>query len=909
MQVLQGQAVSPGVAIGPAWVIDPRGLRLPPRAISPDAVAAELDRLEVGLRAAALEAEAAEAEARARLGPEYAAILGAHARMIADPSLRRDARARIERDAVAAEHAVLEVLDGLAARLEGLADVILAARAADVRDVEMRILDSLAREAGGTASSAASEQSLDLATPSVLLAHDISPSQTATLDPSRALGFATEAGGRTSHTAIVAAGLEIPAVVGVGPFLEAARTARTVILDGDDGLVILDPDAATLRKYRRTDTARAARTADLASLLDLPAETRDGTRVELLGNIEFPGEVAACRDRGALGIGLYRTEFLYLGADEPPTEEEQLTAYRAVAKAMRGRPITIRTLDLGADKLLRRPGPPVVEPNPFLGLRSLRLSLRDPVLFRTQLRAILRVATEADVRVMFPLVSTLGEFRKAKALLGEIARELEAEGLPARGDLPVGAMIEVPSAALMADRLATEVDFFSIGTNDLVQYTLAVDRTNETVADLYSAADPAVLRLLRMVVEAAKPTGLPVNVCGTMGGDPLYTRLLVGLGLRMLSMPPTQVPEVKRVVRSASVPEAEALAARCLRDGHRRGGRRRPPRGPQSGAPRPPPPRREPPQGPPTTAAPGRRLVRHEVPGPFPRDLSRRLRPRPNPNPNPESAPSRRPPRAKPLPTTLDATKVRLRFAKRGDLRLVSHHDLMRCLERMLRRADLPMAHTQGFNPRPKYVLAQALALGIEGRREVLELELSGPIEAEEVRRRLSEVAPPGFEVLEAEAIPPGRAARPTSASYQLGGPVPAERIGPARAALSTFLASDRWPLHQAPARPHRRARPAPSRPRGRARPRRPLLLPAPDRPRRFRPPRRGPRSRRPPRPARRRASPRPRRGRARRAARARRPETPEGGPEDPRRSALAIHFKPTARPRRPAPRPGNRLA
>ena len=562
MRILRGHAVSPGVVIGPPWIIDPRGLRLPPRAIAPTAIAAELDRLEAGLLAAETEAEAAEAEARDRLGPEYAAILGAHARMIADPTLRREARSRIEREAVAAEHAILEVLDALAARLEGLADAHLAARAADVRDVELRILDGLAR--GTSAAPSEPRDSLELVDPSVLLAHDLTPSQTAALDPARALGFATEAGGRTSHTAIVAAGLEIPAVVGVGPFLELARTARTVVLDGDEGLVILDPDAATLRKYRKSGADRAARSADLARLADLPAQTRDGTLIELLGNIEFPGEVAACRERGASGIGLYRTEFLYLGAAEPPTEDEQFAAYRSVAQAMHGGPVTIRTLDLGADKLVRRPGPALVEPNPFLGLRSLRLSLRDPDLFKTQLRAILRASVEADIRVMFPLVSTLGEFRKARALLDEVVRELQNLGIPVREDLLVGAMIEVPAAALMADRLAAEVDFFSIGTNDLVQYTLAVDRTNETVADLYNAADPSVLRLIRQVVEAARPHDLPVNVCGSMGGDPLYATLLVGLGLRLLSMSPLQVPEVKRVIRAVSLPEAEALAARCL---------------------------------------------------------------------------------------------------------------------------------------------------------------------------------------------------------------------------------------------------------------------------------------------------------------------------------------------------------
>jgi phosphotransferase system enzyme I (PtsI) len=557
MRVLRGLAVSPGVAIGPALVLDPRGRRLPPRAIPAGAVAAELDRLEAGLADAKADAEAAEADARDRLGPQYAAILAAHARMVDDPTLRREARARIERDGIAAEHAVCEVLDSLAARLEGLADAHLAARAADVRDVELRILDRLA---GGHPP----DQLDQIVEPSVILAHDLTPSQTAGLDPRRVPGFATEAGGQASHTAIVAAGLEIPAVVGLGPFLAGARRCRTVIIDGDEGRVVLDPDAATLRRYRQAATARAARFADLARLADLPAETVDGVRLELQGNIEFPAEVEACLRLGAGGIGLYRTEFLYLNADHPPGEEEQLAAYATVLRALGGRPVTIRTLDLGADKLpsLRRPAP--AEPNPSLGLRSLRLSLRDPALFRTQLRAILRASALGDVRAMFPLVTTLAEFRQARALLDEVARELAAEGVPARAELPVGAMIEVPAAALMADKLAKEVDFFSIGTNDLIQYTLAADRTNEAVSGLYSAADPAVIRLIRQVVEAARPRGLPVNVCGTMGGEPLYVTLLAGLGLRQLSMPPHQIPEVRRVVRAIGLADAEALAAEVL---------------------------------------------------------------------------------------------------------------------------------------------------------------------------------------------------------------------------------------------------------------------------------------------------------------------------------------------------------
>ncbi|QEH36079.1 Phosphoenolpyruvate-protein phosphotransferase [Aquisphaera giovannonii] len=557
MQVLRGLAVSPGIAIGPVVAASPLGRRLPPRDIPREAIDAERARLDRALRDAGLEAEQAGIEARDRLGPQYADILGAHARMIGDVTLRDGARLRIERDAISAEHAVIEILEGHASRLEQLSDSHLAARAADVRDIEARILGQLqGRRPGGLQD--------DLTAPSVILARDLSPSEAAGLDPRRVLGFATEAGGRASHTAIVAAALEIPAVVGLGRFLERARHARTAIIDGDEGLVILDPDEATRGRYRAAAEERSERFQVLSRQAGLPAVTLDGTRVELWGNIEFAAEVDACLSLGAAGVGLYRTEFLFLTAESPPTEEQQYEAYAAVIRSLQGRPIVIRTLDLGADKLERYRASAHREANPFLGLRSIRLTLRDPELSRPQLRALLRAAALGDVRIMFPLVSTITEIRRARALLGEAAAGLAAEGVAFRGDPPVGVMVEVPAAALVADHLAKEVDFFSIGTNDLVQYTLAVDRTNEALADLYSPADPAVLRLIERVVRAAAARGIDVSVCGAMGGDPLYAMLLLGLGLRHLSMPPHQLPEVRRVIRGIRDDDAAALAAEAM---------------------------------------------------------------------------------------------------------------------------------------------------------------------------------------------------------------------------------------------------------------------------------------------------------------------------------------------------------
>jgi phosphotransferase system enzyme I (PtsI) len=395
------------------------------------------------------------------------------------------------------------------------------------------------------------------------MAPDLTPSETAHLDTNHVRAFATESGGRTSHTAIVAGALEIPAVVGIGPFLADVTDGLTVIVDGDHGLVIVDPDEETLSKYQRAEQQRRKFEADLARLKDLPAETRDGVRIALMGNIEFPTEVEHCLARGAEGIGLYRTEFLYLAGDHPPSEEEHFEAYRHVVEAMSGRPVVIRTLDLGADKLVEL-HEHERERNPFLGQRSIRLCLQHKEIFRIQLRAILRVSVYGDVRIMFPLVSTVHEFRVAKLMVNEVIEDLVEEGISFDRSIPVGMMVEVPSAALLADRFCPVTDFFSIGTNDLTQYTLAVDRNNQTVANLFSPVDPSVLRLIRMSVRAAARRKVPVSVCGEMCAEPAYAVLLIGLGVRNMSVTPHVIPEVKKTIRSITVKDAERYARRAL---------------------------------------------------------------------------------------------------------------------------------------------------------------------------------------------------------------------------------------------------------------------------------------------------------------------------------------------------------
>ncbi|HKI33447.1 MAG TPA: phosphoenolpyruvate--protein phosphotransferase [Gemmataceae bacterium] len=558
MEIKRGIPVSPGVAIGPALVLDTEWFRIPQRAIAPEAVPEELGRLRDALAAAAVAAREQQQTITERLGKQYGAVFGAHALLVEDPSLTREVEALIKEQRFAAEYAVSRVIRRYAKAMESIERGHLSTRAADLFDIERAVLEHLLGQRR--------EALRNLQEPVVILAHDLTPSETAALDRTRVHAFATEAGGRASHTAIMAAGMEIPAVVGLGKFVTDVSGGDTVIVDGNRGVLILNPDAETLERYEATRATFCRFKSTLVGLRDLPAVTKDGTCVTLLGNIEFPTEVAHCLERGAAGVGLYRTEFLYLGKEKDPTEEEHLDAYLAVLRALGpGKWVVVRTLDLGADKFTVKSEPAVHERNPSLGLRSVRLCLRNLTLFKTQMRAILRASALGDVRIMFPMVSTLLELRQCKMILAEVKEDLEEEGVAFNRDLPVGTMIEVPAAALMAEQMAREVDFFSIGTNDLTQYTLAADRTNENVAMLYTPGDPAVLRLIEMVVKAAKVHDVEVNVCGEMSGDPIYTMLLLGLGLRQLSVTPHNIPEVKKIIRSVTLDDATQVAQEAMR--------------------------------------------------------------------------------------------------------------------------------------------------------------------------------------------------------------------------------------------------------------------------------------------------------------------------------------------------------
>ena len=553
MERLQGIAVSPGIAIGEALVLDNEGFRIPRRFLPRDAVEEELERLDRALAAAVAEVEHNRQQVAEQLGDEYAAIFSAHIQMLRDPRLHEEIEEMIRSRHYSPEYAVSRALRRYAKVFQSLEGQYMAERANDIFDIEKRILRNLLGRRR--------EELSQVTSPVLVLAHNLTPSETANLNPHFALGMVTEIGGPGSHTAIVAEGLGIPAVVGVGPFLTDVSGGDTVIIDGDQGQIVLHPDEETLARYRHEVEEQRTLAVKLESLRELPAETEDGQSVQLLGNIEFPYEVKQCNERGAAGIGLYRTEFLYLGRDDDPSEETHFESYASVVQAMRNKPVVMRTLDLGADKMRSLPDPED-ERNPFLGLRSIRLALRNRDLFRIQLRAILRASTLGEIRIMFPLISTIMELRQARMVLADAMEDLEEKGIPFDRELKVGMMVEVPSAVVMMDRFVEEVDFFSIGTNDLIQYCLAVDRSNKDVANLYTAADPSVIRMIEMAVLAANKASVPISMCGQMCGDPMYTMLLLGIGLRSLSVTPAAVPEIKRVCRSVTIEKCEQVAER-----------------------------------------------------------------------------------------------------------------------------------------------------------------------------------------------------------------------------------------------------------------------------------------------------------------------------------------------------------
>ena len=554
MQTFEGIAVSPGVAIGEAFIFDNEGFRIPNRFVSRSAVDDEIERLRESVKAVSAALEENRNEVAKALGEKYGAIFSAQLQMLCDAELQGEIERLISENNFSPEYSVSKTLRRYAKVFQNLENRYMAERAHDIVDIEKRLLsDLLGRQR---------EELTNIQSPVIVLAHNLTPSETAGLDPKNVLGFVSELGGAGGHTAIVAEALEIPAVVGTGEILTDISGGDMLIVDGDLGRIIVRPDEETIQQYQNEKEQYATQVARLRELRDIAAETTDGQRIHLNANIEFPTEVDACVDRGADGVGLYRTEFLYLGTKQEPTEEDHFEVYSRVVKAMGGRPVVIRTLDLGADKMGSQPE--MEEKNPFLGLRSIRLSLRNLALFRTQLRAILRATACGDVRIMFPLISTLQELRQAKSVVADMMESLDEDAIPFNRDVKIGMMVEVPATVVMLDRFVREVDFVSIGTNDLIQYTLAVDRSNRHVANLYNAAEPSVLRLIKKSIEAADEASIPSALCGQMSANPIYTMLLIGMGLRSLSVPSHSIPEIKNVCVHVSVDDCVALANRVM---------------------------------------------------------------------------------------------------------------------------------------------------------------------------------------------------------------------------------------------------------------------------------------------------------------------------------------------------------
>ncbi len=551
----RGVGVSGGVVIGTALVLDTEHGRIARRSIKPEHVRAELARFEEAIRVSIAELGEVYKKAEKEMGKETAAIFRVHAAMLSDKSLTGKMRRMIESEMVSAEFAVSHQLGEKADLFRASRDPTFNTKANDIDDLAVRVLHHLV----GTGR----QRLQSIAAGTIIIARDLTPSQTAAFDRAKVIGFATDLGGRTGHTAIVARALGIPAVIGCQNLTGPSNDGDTVILDGEKGVVIVNPTPEQLAEYRGYIEQTRVFRLSLDELSDMPAVTLDGARVELLGNIEFPEEIPAIFEHGGEGVGLYRTEFLYLARDSEPSEKDHFNAYKRCIELCKGRPLTIRTVDLGADKYTQSRAD-IPERNPFLGCRSIRYCLRSLPMFRKQLRAIVRASAFGPVRVMFPLVTTTSEFRSAKFLVKEVMEDLAEDGEQFDPDIKLGMMVEVPSAAIMADTFAREVDFFSIGTNDLVQYTLAVDRTNERIASLYNPAHPAVVKLVRDVVRTARHHKIPVSCCGESAAELEYAMLLIGLGLRTLSVTASAIPRLKRMIRSVTVAQCERVAKQAL---------------------------------------------------------------------------------------------------------------------------------------------------------------------------------------------------------------------------------------------------------------------------------------------------------------------------------------------------------
>ncbi len=553
---MKGIGASPGIAIAQAFVLKHEEVIVDTSTV--EDVQAQLDKLKVAVDKSREQLKVIQEKAVLELGEEEARIFSAHLMVLDDPEYVGQIEETVKSQKITADNGIKQITDQFVAIFESMDDEYMKERAADIKDVGGRLM----RNALGL-----KEQDLSLIDEdTVVIAYDLTPSDTATMNKEKVLGFATDIGGRTSHTAIMARSLEIPAVLGLKSITQEVKDKDLVIVDGIEGVVIVNPDEKTQKEYLDKKAGYEAFIKELAELKDLPAKTVDGHEVELVGNIGTPKDIEGVLRNGGSGVGLYRTEFLYMDSDTMPDEEKQYKAYKEVLEGMGNHPVIIRTLDIGGDKNL-----PYLkldeEMNPFLGLRAVRLCFVEKELFKTQLRAILRASAFGNAHIMFPMISNVEEVKQAKAILEECKEELRKENISFDENIKVGIMVEIPSAAVTADIIAPEVDFFSIGTNDLCQYTLAVDRMNETVSYLYQPLSPAILRLVKMVIDASHNAGDGkfTGMCGELAGDPHAALILLGLGLDEFSMSASSVPQIKKIIRSVNKKDAEIIAEKALK--------------------------------------------------------------------------------------------------------------------------------------------------------------------------------------------------------------------------------------------------------------------------------------------------------------------------------------------------------
>jgi phosphotransferase system enzyme I (PtsI) len=554
-EIIKGIPAAPGIAIGRVFLLDSEEIFIVKREIKDNDIPKEITKFKSALLKTRQELLQIQEKIKKEMGVEEGEIFSAHLLVLQDSVLIEEVIAKLKKEKVCVEYAFFELLKKYIFVFSQADDEYLKERISDINDVGKRVLRNLI--------DVKQKPLKDIKEPVVVVSSDLSPSDTANMQKKNVMGLITDIGGRTSHTAIMAKSLEIPAVVGLETATQKVKNNDQVIVDGTKGVVIINPDRETIKKYQEIKRKLDQTEIDLVLLKDLPPQTLDGHEIILAANIELPTEIKSVMDHGANGIGLYRTEYFYMNRIDLPSEKEQFNAYKEVAKKISPNPVIVRTLDLGGDKFLSQLEVPK-EMNPFLGWRAIRFCLARPDIFKVQLRAILKASAFGNLKIMYPMISGIDELRDANKILKEVKEELKEQNIKFDENMEVGAMIEIPSAALTTDILASEVDFFSIGTNDLIQYALAVDRVNEKIAYLYEPSHPAVLRLVKMIVENGHKNNVWVGMCGEMASEPALALVLLGLGLDELSMSPIVIPEIKKLIRSVKITQAKEISERAL---------------------------------------------------------------------------------------------------------------------------------------------------------------------------------------------------------------------------------------------------------------------------------------------------------------------------------------------------------